>query len=99
MLIRCSDCKEVKDKKEVNCILGVWVCKDCYPIGHLYSDDENDNSLKERLSDFSFAEVIYDICNSRVKDCGIFFNSEFLILSSNLVNFFNLSSETTSSKL
>ena len=79
MLVECSNCREFKDKKEVYCILGVWVCSDCYPVGYMYSDKNYNDSGKEKLSDFPFAEDINDICRSRLIECGISFNPEYLI--------------------
>ena len=46
-MLRCDECHNHFEDKDINCILGVWVCINCYPAGKEYSVDFYENSKKE----------------------------------------------------
>jgi len=77
MFIRCSNCGKFKDKKELNCILGAWVCKDCYSGGSLYCDGLK-LSDRESFSDFPYASSSEDLCSKLVKSCCISFDTRLM---------------------
>ena len=81
-MLKCSECGLEKPDNELNRILGIWACIECYPQGAVFSDVKDTNSLKERLSDYPYAEEVSDICDSRIENCGIQFDSELLICNS-----------------
>ena len=79
MIIRCSDCKEYKDDKEINIILGVYVCNKCYPKGNFYSDKNYEIICKERLEDFFYIDDVDEVFKILIKNCCVDFGHARLI--------------------
>lgn len=68
-LIKCSECDEFFDSRDINCILGVYVCKNCYPegIGYNYEGGE-----------FSSSKYAYQFKNP-IENCQRDFDYELMM--------------------